>query len=274
MADTLQKSVFKAGSTTYFNSSLFFSKAVMREVEVLYGFVRVADNYVDALPQDSEGFRRFEAAYRAALAGEPAGDPVIDDYVALAKKRGFEPAWTDAFLDAMRADLTKSIYQSEEELLAYVYGSAEVIGLFMARILGLPPEAEPSARLLGRAMQIINFIRDVDEDRRYGRRYLPVQGSPYPADWLPNEADAAADPEAWAAFLRAQLARYRAWQEEAVKGYRYISRRSRAAIKTAGDMYDWTGSVIEADPMVVFKGKVKPSKGRIVRGAILNYLRG
>lgn len=274
MSGSAQTAVFKAGSTTYFNSSLFFRKDVMREVEVLYGFVRVADNLVDAVPQDGAGFKAFAAAYRAALAGTPSGNPVIDDYVSLANRRGFDPAWTEAFLAAMEADLTKKVYADYDELLVYVYGSAEVIGLFMARILGLPAEAEPYARLLGRAMQVINFIRDVDEDRRLGRRYLPTAGSAFGADWIPNEADARAHPEAWRAFMRGHLERYRAWQEEAVKGYRYIGRRSRAAIKTAGDMYDWTGSVIAADPFVVFGRKVKPSKGRIVRRAIWNLIRG
>lgn len=274
MSGSAQTAVFKAGSTTYFNSSLFFRKDVMREVEILYGFVRVADNFVDAVPQDGAGFEAFVAAYRAALAGRPARNPVIDDYVALAARRGFDPAWTEAFLSAMEADLTKKVYADYDELLGYVYGSAEVIGLFMARILGLPAEAEPYARLLGRAMQIINFIRDVDEDRRLGRRYLPTAGSAFGADWIPNEADARAKPEAWRAFMRGHLERYRAWQGEAVKGYRYISRRSRAAIKTAGDMYDWTGSVIAADPLVVFGRKVKPSKGRIVRRALWNLIRG
>ena len=106
------------------------------------------------------------------------------------------------------------------------------------------------------------------------RAAVRFAGSAFGADWIPNESDARAQPEAWRAFMRGHLERYRAWQEEAVKGYRYISRRSRAAIKTAGDMYDWTGSVIAADPFVVFGRKVKPSKGRIVRQALWNLVRG
>lgn len=274
MAGNAQRAVFKSGSTTYFNSSLFFPKAARRDVEELYGFVRVADDHVDAVPQDAAGFRAFVARYRAALAGTPAGDPIIDDFVALARRKGFDPAWTDAFLAAMEADLSKRFYATEEETLGYVYGSAEVIGLFMARVLDLPSEAYHAARMLGRAMQFINFIRDVAEDVKLGRRYLPVAGTGKAADWLPSKAEAEADPAAWAAFVKAQLARYRAWQAEAVQGYRFIPRRARAAIRTAGDMYDWTGRVIEADPLVVFERKVKPAKWRIVRRAILNLLFG
>lgn len=274
MKVSVQKTVFKAGSTTYFNSSLFFTKPVMREVEILYGFVRVADNYVDAIPQDGVGFRAFKADYLAALAGTPAGNPIIDDYVDLAHSRGFEKTWTDAFLASMEADLNKKVYATEAEMLAYIYGSAEVIGLFMARILELPEEASHSARMLGRAMQYINFIRDVDEDSRLGRRYLPVAGSPYPEDWIPNKADALQDRAAWDAFMRSHLERYRHWQSEATGGYPFIPRRSRTAIKTAGDMYGWTGTVIAADPLIVFERKVKPTKGRIMRTALMNMIRG
>jgi hypothetical protein len=71
MSTAVQTQVFKAGSTTYFNSSLFFPPAMRAEVFALYGFVRVADNLVDAVPQDAEGF-----ALRGALprgAGRHAG---------------------------------------------------------------------------------------------------------------------------------------------------------------------------------------------------------
>lgn len=274
MAESVQTAVFRGGSTTYFNSSLFFEPSILEEVKNLYGFVRVADDFVDSTPQDAEGFRNFVQSYRQALSGQPSGDAIIDSYVALADRRGFDPAWTEAFLSAMESDLHKRYYATEAETLGYVYGSAEVIGLFMARIMGLPPEAEEPARLLGRAMQYINFIRDVDEDRRLGRRYLPVEGTGLAEDWVPDPAEAEKQPEAWASFIHRHLYRYRTWQSEAEKGYPYIPRRSRAAVKTAGDMYNWTGSIIEKDPLVVFKRKVKPRKSFILVTAIRNMLRG
>ena len=55
-----------------------------------------------------------------------------------------------------------------EELIDYMYGSAEVVGLMMARIMGINREADFCARMLGRAMQYINFIRDIDEDGKLG----------------------------------------------------------------------------------------------------------
>ena len=279
MSGEIQAQVFKAGSTTYFNSSLFFPPAMRAEVFALYGFVRVADNFVDAIPQEAEAFRRFVARYRAAWAGTPADDAIIDDFVALARQLEFDPAWTDAFLASMEADLSKRFYRTEAEMLEYVYGSAEVIGLYMAKIMRVPAEAQFAAQRLGRAMQVINFIRDAAEDAGLGRRYLPLERDgvrllDVPDDWLPSREWAQAHPAEWTAFLRGHLERYAAWQAEAEAGYRFIPRRPRTAVRTAGDMYNWTARRIAADPFVVFERQVKPKKGRILLQALWNGLRG
>ena len=279
MSGENQAQVFKAGSTTYFNSSLFFPPAMRAEVFALYGFVRVADNFVDAVPQEAEAFWRFVARYRAAWAGTPADDAIIDDFTALARRLEFDPAWTDAFLASMEADLTQRFYRTEAEMLEYVYGSAEVIGLYMAKIMRLPAEAQFAAQRLGRAMQVINFIRDAAEDAGLGRRYLPLERDGVrllgvPDDWLPSREWAQAHPAEWTAFLRGHLERYAAWQAEAEAGYRFIPRRPRMAVRTAGDMYNWTARKIAADPFVVFARQVKPKKARIVAQALWNGLRG
>ena len=279
MSGEIQAQVFKAGSTTYFNSSLFFPPAMRAEVFALYGFVRVADNFVDAIPQEAAAFRRFVARYRAAWAGTPADDAIIDDFTALARRLEFEPAWTDAFLASMEADLTRRLYRTEAEMLEYVYGSAEVIGLYMAKIMRLPDEAQFAAQRLGRAMQVINFIRDAAEDAGLGRRYLPLERDgvrllDVPDDWLPSREWAQAHPAEWTTFLRGHLDRYAAWQAEAEAGYRYIPRRPRMAVRTAGDMYNWTARKIAADPFVVFMRQVKPKRARIVAQALWNGLRG
>ena len=271
----LHYETFKSGSKTYFNSSLFFPAEVRRDVFALYGFVRVADNYVDAVPQDAEGFRGFRDSYRRALrapGGEESSDPIIAAFVELSRRKAFAAAWTDAFLESMAMDLADSgrrQYDRLEDTLRYIYGSAEVIGLFMARIMDLPPEADFSAGRLGRAMQYINFIRDMDEDRGLGRRYLPLADSGLQSlepDHVRNH------PAEFRAFVQRQLALYRGWQGEAEAGYRFLPRRYRIPIKTAADMYNWTARQIERQPFVVFERKVKPSRGRILLRVLGNAL--
>ena len=71
----------------------------------------------------------------------------------------------------MYTDLVKRKH-SVASMLEYCKGSAESVGVMMARILGCDPRAEPYARALGRAYQIINFIRDYDEDVANGYHYI------------------------------------------------------------------------------------------------------
>jgi len=266
-------SIFKQGSTTYFYSTLFFPPAVRDKVFVLYSFVRVADDYVDAIPQQAEEFYTFRDAYRKALAGTQADDVVIDSFVNLIEACRFDPAWVEAFLASMEADLTHSPYRTVEELETYLYGSSEVIGLMMARILELPEASWEAARALGKAMQLINFIRDIEEDCRMQRTYLPAKE--YEAYGLAGitEADARGDPEAFSMFLRDQIARYEEWQGAGEAGYQYIPFRYVVPIRTASDMYSWTARVIARDPLVVFREKVKPTPLRVVSGVARNIAR-
>jgi len=266
--------IFRRGSRTYFYSSLFFPRGVREDVFVLYAFVRSADDFVDQVPQDGEGFTRFEAAYRSALRGRPSNQPVIDRFVELATRRAFDPAWVDSFLQAMRADLTRGDYASLEELDGYMYGSACVVGLMMARILGLPDAALPAARQLGRAMQYVNFLRDVDEDRELGRTYVPRSCLERHGLRSLDPAEARRRPEAFAALMREEVDRYLGWQARAAEGYRFIPKRCRIPIQTAADMYAWTAQRIHARPEVVFEGKLKPSVGRILARLVINGLRG
>ncbi len=266
----LQKNVFRRGSKTYFNSSVFFPPAVKRDVYALYAFVRVADDFVDSVPQDSEGFYAFRRQYEHALmTGSPSDDPIIDSYVELATRRDFDPAWTTAFLHSMELDLTKKICETVEETLEYVYGSAEVIGLFMSKILQLPEEALPAACMQGRAMQFINFIRDIAEDVSFGRQYLPSRETELPDL---REETTRANPREFQRFLQQQVDRYIEWQKQAEAGYRFMERRYLIPVKTASDMYNWTASRIVKDPFIVYQQKVKPAKIRIYKTICTNAL--
>jgi len=266
---------FKSGSRTYFNSSRFFPEEIRRDVFYLYGFVRKADDFVDAVPQDQEGFYKFREQYRRALEGAEngsgfrSGDPIIDRFVELSRRRGFDPAWIEAFLRSMELDLFKREYNKLEETLEYIYGSAEVIGLFMSQIMGLPTEAHHSARMLGRAMQYINFIRDIDEDVKLGRRYLPLTGTSLESLEFEYVREHIAE---FRRFHHEQIGLYMGWQREAEKGYPFIPYRYLLPIKTAADMYIWTARRIEKNPMLVYEGKVKPAKFRIVLQGLFNAI--
>ena len=96
-------SIFQLGSKTYFYSSLFFPTNLRKDVFTLYGFVRKADNYVDSIPQDINGFYEFKEKYYNAINGNKTNDIVIDSFVKLAIKKHFNPEWTEAFLNSMES---------------------------------------------------------------------------------------------------------------------------------------------------------------------------
>ncbi len=266
-------SIFKRGSKTYFYSTLFFPGDVRRDVFILYSFLRKADDYVDAIPQDTGGFYSFVERYRTAMSGERTGDIVVDSFSELSARKSFRREWTDAFLRSMEMDITVSDYGTMKDLDEYLFGSSEVVGLFMARIIGLDEDSYPYARYLGRAMQYVNFIRDISEDLQLGRLYFPREElERFDLESL-EYGEVMEKKDNFISFLRAQIGIYREWQSTAEKGYSYIPYRYLLPIKTAADMYLWTARVIERNPLTVYERKVKPSKGRIVSGAITNMFR-
>jgi phytoene synthase len=261
------KKLFRQGSKTYFNSSIFFPENVRRDVFILYGFVRKADNFVDVVPQRADEFRRFCSRYYGALNGVPSGSAVIDEFVGLMKRKNFDPEWIRAFLGSMEMDLVKTSYDGLDEVLEYIYGSAEVIGLMMARIMELPDESLEGARLLGRAMQYINFIRDINEDNTLGRTYLPLTGSGLTGL---SAAECRNRRDEFISFIRGEIKRYLSWQREAEKSFRFIPGRYLVPIKTASDMYVWTSERICRNPLAVFSHKIKPSRPRIILRILYN----
>ncbi len=265
----IKEKIFRKASTTYYNSSRFFPPETRGDVFTLYAFVRTGDNFVDDQPTDASGFYAFKEAWEQAEKGKASGNPIIDDFVVLSQKLDFKPEWTRAFLQSMEWDLTRTLYDRIEDTLDYIYGSAEVIGLYMARIMRLPPEADQGACLLGRAMQYINFIRDMDEDRKLGRRYLPFENSGLTEI---TEAEARAKPKAFSSFLRIHAKRYLEWQKAAETAYKYLPKKMLTPIMTAADMYVWTVEKILRNPYLVFKKKVRPFKLRVVGALLLNSL--
>lgn len=269
IATETHKEIFKKGSKTYLNSSLFFPKSVREEIIVLYAFVKVAEDFVDDNPQRPDNFYKFRKEYINCLNGEKSDNIIISSFVELMDKRNFNPAWVEAFLISVEMDLTKSVYQNQNETLEYTYGSAEVIGLFMSRIMELPETSEYSARMLGRSLQYINFIRDIKEDNSLNRQYLPLENTRLKSL---KEEEVKANSDEFIKYHNSQIEYYRKCQKKAEEGYKYIPDRYLIPIKTAADCYLWTAKQIEKDPLVVFNRKVEPSKFFILLTSIKNAL--
>lgn len=266
-------SIFKRGSKTYFYSSLFYPKEVRKDVFILYSFLRKADDYVDSIPQQKEGFYKFKSLYEDSIEGKRTGNIILDSFAELTKRKNFDPTWGKAFLNSMEMDLYKSTYENIDELSTYLYGSSEVVGLFMARILDLPDESLDSARHLGKAMQYLNFIRDIAEDIELKRVYFPQEDLRRFKIHHLEEDYVKSNPEGFKQFIRKQLETYYSWQEKAEEGFKYMPLRCLISIKTASDMYKWTGKRIEKNPFIVYERKVKPTIPFILSNIFYNSVK-
>lgn len=257
------KRIAQKGSKTYFNSTLFFPKKIREEVFTLYSFVRVADNFVDKIPQDKNGFLKFQKDFNTAYISNASQNVVLQEFVLLMKRRKFKKEWVDAFLSAMRSDLNHKKCKTLSDTLLYMYGSAEVVGLMMAQLLNLSPKSHPYAKYLGRSMQYINFLRDIEEDNGLKRQYIPQEFLKKNGLLSLNKKVVAQNQENFIKLMHTEIKRYLKWQKEAEKGYKYIPYRYLIPIKTASDMYNWTAHQMYNDPLRVYEQKIKPSKLRI-----------
>ena len=278
-----EKQIFRDGSTTYYWSSKFFPKGVRDDVFKLYSFVRVVDDMVDQVPADTKRFQKMQKRWKTVKKqldnGEKPGplddsvdERVLGNMVHIVHRFDCDPAWVDAFLASMKMDVDQRNYKTLDDTLEYIYGSAEVIGLFMAKIMQLPVAPYETAQMQGRAMQFINFLRDIDEDNELGRQYFPQKTLKKFGLKDLSQKTAQAHPEEFKAVVREQLDLYDQWQGEAYKGYSYIPKRLRIPLQTATDMYNWTAEQIRENPMIVFDQKVKPKKRRVVYTATKNIL--
>jgi phytoene synthase len=171
-------------SKSFFLSSLLLPSQVRQAAWALYAFCRRADDAVDDEGSPSEALRkveqlrrRLEAVYRQ---GADAQEHAVDRAFARVAERSSLPrALPEALLEGMEMDARGVSYDSWDELYGYCFRVASTVGLMMTRVMGSAHAASPVLWLraadLGVAMQLTNIARDVGEDARRGRVYLPLE---------------------------------------------------------------------------------------------------
>lgn len=261
--------LFKKASVTYYTASLFFPKQSREAVSILYAFVRTADDFVDTQPQDAAGYYAFVTEYRHVLYEQKRSDnQIIAEFIFLQRKFQFKQVWIDAFLKAMELDLYKHRYTTLHELERYMYGSAEVIGLMLCRIFDVSEKLYPAARMLGKTMQYINFLRDVAEDYGMGRQYLPSEICDAYGVYSLQKPKDSVEKDCFNRLLTQELGRYMLWSKKASYGIAQLPKQYRAPVRTAAQMYDWTAGRILQNPMIVWQKKVKPHPLRVILQAL------
>jgi phytoene synthase len=185
---TACRELMRGGSRTFFLASLALPARVRGSARALYAFCRVADDEIDQSAQPQQALDALRQRLDAVYAGQP-GPAVCDRALAAVVQHSQLPRpLLDALLEGFAWDTTGRRYETLEDLHAYAARVAATVGAMMAVLM----ETRDTAALaracdLGLAMQLTNIARDVGEDARNGRLYLPLA-------WLREEG---LEPETW-----------------------------------------------------------------------------
>ncbi len=213
------------------------------------------------LPLDAQlsVLEEFEAETMAAVSGEEAPNPVLRAYADTVRACGIEKKTIAAFMHSMKMDTRVFRYPTYEDLEVYTYGSAAVVGLMMCRVVGVAAgKADHHAEALGVAMQLSNFLRDIGEDWRRGRVYLPLEDLAHFGYTEQDLASGVVD-ERFAALMRFEIERARRLYEVADEGMGYIPRGRRFPVVVARELYAAILDRIEAQGYDVFAQRAQTS---------------
>lgn len=253
------------------SKSFHFASGLLPEekrsaVRALYAFCRTVDDIVDESADDE---RESQLDYwRGMIEHASFRD---DDLVAA--------AWADTLtryhiprhyalqlIDGVNRDLTQSRYQTFEELATYCYGVASTVGLMSMYIVGFKSgDAVPYAIKLGVALQMTNILRDIGEDFRNGRLYLPREELVY---YGIREQDIAESriTDNWRQFMKFQIERTRQIYAESWAGVKMLEREGQLAIGAASVFYQGILDDIEKHDYNVFNRRANLSAlGKVSR---------
>lgn len=181
VSEDCSKIVTKSYSTSFSLAVKMLAPSIRSAIYNIYGFVRFADEIVDSFHEyDKEKLiNTFEKDYYTAYNDGVSLNPILNSFQLTVKKYDIDDALIQAFLDSMKADLKEIKYTTKEEFDAYIYGSADVVGLMCLKVFVNGNQAEynrlkSAAMRLGSAFQKVNFLRDLKDDYELlNRSYFP-----------------------------------------------------------------------------------------------------
>jgi phytoene synthase len=256
----------KFGTTYYFATQRFTQNFRLR-THALYGFVRVADEWVDnpnglTLSQRASLLADFRSQLIRGIDGVEPTHPVLRAFCDVVREVEMPLDEPLCFLDAMEQDLQVCRYETYEDLQGYMRGSASAVGLMMCYLLEttMTEQVVEGAVALGEAMQLTNFLRDVGEDLRRGRIYLPREDMDRfgvsEAMLLRSELS-----PSFIQLMKFEMDRARKLYKVAERSIPELPRNARFAVRLALVLYRRILQKIEDNAYDVFSRRARTSKG-------------
>ena len=265
-----------ASGSSFYYSFLFLPKAKRQAITALYAFCREVDDIADEC-KDVSVARIKLAWWRTEIGNLYAGNPQHPVSKALAEATNRHQLDQEHFLeiiDGMEMDLDQTRYLDFPALKRYCWHVASVVGIMSASIFGYTdPRTLQYAEKLGLAFQLTNIIRDVGEDARRGRIYLPIselQAYKVPASDLLN----AKHSDRFVALMRFQTQRAQALYDEAMALLPAADRRAQRAGLIMAAIYRAVLDEIERDGFHMLEHRISLTPLRKLWLAWKTWIRG
>ncbi len=281
-ADTqICERIARTHARTFYLAALFLPPEKRRGAFALYSFCRLADDTVDEAlsPGASRETKRRLTGYARSLdavyAGDLSGDPVFREVAWTVRRFSLPQSPLSELLEGVSKDFDECRYRTWDELEAYCAGVASSVGEMCTYVFGVDGDAAElqqaisHARTLGTAMQLTNILRDIGEDARRGRCYLPEEDlAAYdltPAHVLDGSALRRRD--AWSGMMRAQVERARALYGMAYPGIALLQHDSQRCASACAVGYAGILDVLERNHFDSFTRRASlgwPARARVL----------
>ena len=237
------QSAVQRHARTFRWAARFLPTAAQDDAALLYAFCRTVDDAVDEAPSKATAHRQIQAIMRD-LEG-PGQRPEVAAFLAVADRHGFEPALGLELCRGVASDIGSVRIADDDALIRYAYRVAGTVGLMMLGVLGIrDARARPYALDLGIAMQLTNICRDVAEDARRDRTYLPQTRLVAAGTGGDALAAGSAPPRAVAGVVLDVLDLADEYYESAEQGRGLSPWRSRVAVFVGGRVYRAIGTTL------------------------------
>jgi len=250
--------------TAEHSKSFYFASGLLPEekrsaVRALYAFCRTVDDIVD---ESSDDERDSHLDYWRGIVEHASfvdGDLVAAAWADTLARYHIPRHYALQLIDGVARDLSQSRYQTFDELATYCYGVASTVGLMSMYIVGFKNnDAVPYAIKLGVALQMTNILRDVGEDYRNERLYLPREELAFYSIREQDIADGRVT-DNWRQFMKFQIERTRQLYAESWEGVKLLEREGQLAIGAASIFYQGILDEIEKNDYDVFSQRASLS---------------
>lgn len=266
---------------TFYLGTLLMTPERRRAVWAIYVWCRRTDELVDG-PNASQitpiALDRWETRLNDLFEGRPFDmyDAALSDTIS---KFPIDIQPFRDMIDGMRLDLRKSRYKNYDELYLYCYYVAGTVGLMSVPVMGISPDSKASAEsvynsslALGIANQLTNILRDVGEDARRGRIYLPLDELAL-AGISEKDIFQGKVTDKWRTFMKGQIMRARLFFDEAEKGIAELNSASRWPVLASLLLYRQILDAIEANDYDNFSKRAYVGKAKKLFSLPVAYAR-